>query len=187
MLQDIADGAIRIQKIVTHLKDFARPNDDILGTTFSLNDAVQQALDLLVHPIKKKTERIETDLDKDLPLIVGNSQQLEQVVVNLVLNALDALPDRTHTVRIITRFDQPANCVELRVEDNGIGIPREHLQRIFEPFFTTKLDRGGTGLGLFITYKLVKAHGGALSFTSEPGHGTVARVQLPLGERVDHV
>jgi len=186
LLQDIADGAIRIEKIISHLKGFVRPVDDMLRTVIDLNDSVRQALVLLNHPIKKKTDHIEIDLAEHLPGLLGNAQQFEQVIVNLVLNALDALPDRTHTIRISTRFDQSANCVELQVEDDGVGIPPEHLQRILEPFFTTKLDQGGTGLGLFITYKLVRTHGGTLSFTSKPGKGTVARIQLPVGDSVDH-
>lgn len=186
LLQDIADGAVRIQKIVTNLKDFARPEAKVLETAYNLNDVVKRALALLSHPIKKKTEQIQVDLDTDLPRLVGNPQQLEQVIVNLVLNALDALPDYTHTVRITTRFDKTVNCVKLQVEDNGIGIPSEHLKRIFDPFFTTKLDRGGTGLGLFIAYKLIKAHAGTLSFTSEPGKGTVAQIELPLaGQEIE--
>lgn len=180
LLQDIADGAARIQKIVAELRDFARPSDNILPTSFNLNDLIHRALDLLSHAIKKKTQRLQVDLDPDLPLLVGNPQQIEQVIVNLVLNALDALPDGSRGIRLSTRSDWATNRVELKVEDEGIGIPPEHLERILEPFFTTKQDQGGTGLGLFITYKLIIAHGGALSFSSKPGQGTVAQVKLPL-------
>lgn len=180
LLQDIADGAARIQKIVAELKDFARPSDNILPTSFNLNDLICRALDLLSHAIKKKTHRLQLDLEENLPLLVGNPQQIEQVIVNLVLNALDALPDSSRAIRVSTRSDWATNRVEIKVEDEGMGIPPEHLERILEPFFTTKQDRGGTGLGLFITYKLVMAHDGALSFTSKPGQGTVAKVKLPL-------
>ena len=111
--------------------------------------------------------------------IHGDAQQVEQVVVNLVVNALEALPNATCGVTLSTCFDAENGCVILEVEDEGSGIPAEHLPRLTEPFFTTKHDRGGTGLGLAITSSLVRAHGGSLSFTSEPGAGTRARVTVP--------
>jgi PAS domain S-box-containing protein len=186
LLQDIVDGAVKIQKIVAELRDFARPSDNTLPTTFNLNTVIKRALDLLSHAIKKKTERLQVNLENNLPLLVGNPQQIEQVIVNLVLNALDALPDASRAIRLSTHADWATNRVELQVEDEGMGIPAEHLERIFEPFFTTKQDQGGTGLGLFITYKLVMAHGGTLSFTSKPGQGTVVCVKLPLISNIHH-
>jgi signal transduction histidine kinase len=180
LLQDIVDGTIKIQKIVAELRDFARPSNNTLPTSFNLNVIIKKTLDLLSHAIKKKTERLQLDLEQGLPRLVGNPQQIEQIIVNLVLNALDALPNRNRAIRLSTRSDWTANRVTLRVEDEGVGIPPEHLERVFEPFFTTKQEQGGTGLGLFITYKLVMTHGGDLSFTSEPGQGTVAQVKLPL-------
>ncbi|MFQ5755935.1 MAG: sensor histidine kinase [Acidiferrobacterales bacterium] len=86
----------------------------------------------------------------------GDAQQLEQVVINLVANALEALPEAGGDIAIGTGLNQNASCIEIWVSDEGVGIPREHLERIFEPFFTTKQDTGGTGLGLAITYTLVR-------------------------------
>jgi PAS domain S-box-containing protein len=180
LIQDIHEGALRIQKTVADLKDFVRPSAITSGTEFSLNETIQHALKLLSHAIKKSTDHLQVDLAQDLPPMHGNAQQLEQVVVNLIMNALEALPDKTHGLSLATHLKHEDNCIELRVADEGIGIAPENLNRICEPFFTTKQHQQGTGLGLFIAYKLVTANQGTLSFQSEPGRGTVALVRLPL-------
>jgi polar amino acid transport system substrate-binding protein len=99
--------------------------------------------------------------------------------VNLLTNALEALPDRGHAVRVTTACDPAAGGVVLEVRDEGVGMPPEYLARVCDPFFTTKHESGGTGLGLAITASLVRVHGGRLSFASEPGQGTCARVTWP--------
>jgi signal transduction histidine kinase len=100
-------------------------------------------------------------------------------VVNLLTNALEALPDRRHGVTVTTACDPAERAVRLEVCDDGVGMPPEHLARLCDPFFTTKAARGGTGLGLAITASLVRLHGGRLTFASEPGQGTCARVTFP--------
>ncbi len=108
-----------------------------------------------------------------VPRVRGSFQQLEQVAVNLLTNACDALPSRDRAIRVSTRFDPAAARVLLEVADEGTGIAEEHRARIFDPFFTTKQDRGGTGLGLSISYGIVRDHGGELVLDSAPGrrHG----------------
>jgi signal transduction histidine kinase len=175
---EIRDGAHRIERMISDLKDFARPGAAVCEP-FQLNDVVRRALRLLTHLIDKRTDRFQLRLGPDLPLLKGDPQQLEQVVVNLAINALEALPDRCSGVAVTTAFDPHDRVVALEVRDAGIGIPREHLSRLGEPFFTTKTANGGTGLGLAITSSLVQSHGGRLSFASEPGQGTCARVVLP--------
>jgi signal transduction histidine kinase len=184
LIEDIHQGALRIQKIITDLKDFVRPSAIINGTEFNLNETIQRVLKLLSHAIKKRTDHLQVDLAEDLPPLLGNAQQLEQVVVNLIMNALEALPDKTHGLSLATHLKHEDNCIELQVADEGIGIAPENLNRICEPFFTTKQHQQGTGLGLFIAYKLVTAHHGILSFQSEPGRGTVALVRLPLSGKL---
>jgi signal transduction histidine kinase len=180
LLQEVHDGALRIERIVRDLKDFARPPGGRTRNPFSLNDAVQRALHLLAHSIRSRTHRFEVTLASDVPAIEGDVQQVEQVVVNLVSNALEALPDRERGVRVITAFDPEEHVVVLEVCDEGVGIPAEHLERLCDPFFTTKRESGGTGLGLAITSTLVRGHGARLTFSSEPGQGTCAVVRLPL-------
>jgi PAS domain S-box-containing protein len=179
LIHGVHDGAIRIERIIADLKDFARPRVRGVPTVVPLNDAVQRALRLLAHLIKQRTDQFHVDLAQGLPPLRGDTQQVEQVVVNLLTNALEALPDRRHGVAVTTAFDTAERSVLLEVCDEGVGIPSEHLARLCDPFFTTKHESGGTGLGLAITASLVRAHGGRLTFASEPGKGTCARVTFP--------
>ena len=179
LVGDVHDGARRIERIIDDLKDFARPRVRGVHTVLQLNDAVQRALRLLAHLIKQHTDHFHVDLAPGLPSLRGDAQHVEQIVVNLLTNALEALPDRRHGVTVTTAFDTAERCVLLEVCDEGVGIPPEHLARLCDPFFTTKHESGGTGLGLAITSSLVRVHGGRLTFASEPGKGTCARVTFP--------
>ena len=144
-----------------------------------LNEAVERALRLLAHLVKNRTDRLHVGLAQGLPSLPGDAQHVEQIVVNLLTNAVEALPDRKRGVTVTTSFDASKRCVVLEVRDEGVGIPPEHLARLCDPFFTTKQESGGTGLGLAITSSLVRLHGGRLTFDSEPGKGTRARVTFP--------
>jgi polar amino acid transport system substrate-binding protein len=115
-----------------------------------------------------------------LPAIRGDAQRLEQVVVNLLLNACQALPDRERGIRVATFLDPGRSQVVLEVRDEGAGIAAEHLPHLTDPFFTTRREKGGTGLGLWICAAIVEEHGGTLSFRSRPGEGTVVALTLPL-------
>lgn len=179
LIRDLHDGAIRIERIVADLKDFARPRASGALASFSLNEAVGRAVRLLSHFIGRRTERFAVDLAEPLAPVRGDPQQVEQVVVNLLVNALEALPDRTRGVSVATFPVAGESQVALEIHDEGIGIAPEHLERICDPFFTTKQGQGGTGLGLAITASLVQAHGGRLNFSSEPGNGTRALVLFP--------
>jgi PAS domain S-box-containing protein len=179
LVRDVHDGALRIGRIIDDLKDFARPRMRGAHTVLQMNDAVQRALRLLAHMLKQRTDHLHVDLAQGLPSVRGDAQHIEQVVVNLLTNALEALPDRRHGVTVTTAFDTVERCVLLEVRDEGVGIPPEHLARLCDPFFTTKHESGGTGLGLAITSSLVRVHGGRLSFASEPGQGTRALVTFP--------
>jgi PAS domain S-box-containing protein len=179
LIGDVHDGARRIERIIDDLKDFARPRVRGVHTVLQLNDAVQRALRLLAHLIKQHTDHFHVNLAQGLPSLRGDAQHVEQIVVNLLTNALEALPDRRHGVTVTTAFDTAERSVLLEVHDEGVGIPLEHIARLCDPFFTTKDESGGTGLGLAITSSLVRVHGGRLSFASEPGKGTCARVTFP--------
>jgi polar amino acid transport system substrate-binding protein len=140
---------------------------------------VRAAVRLVDPSIQKATHRFELSLAPGLPRVRGNAQRIEQVVVNLVLNACQALPDPSRAVRVSTRRTPDAAGVQLLVEDEGIGIPPEHLSRLTDPFFTTKRDSGGTGLGLSVSAGIVKEHGGTLEFRSSQGAGTTVVLTFP--------
>ena len=110
----------------------------------------------------------------------GNAQRIEQVVINLVMNACQALPDSSRAVRISIQKVPDEAAVSVEIQDQGIGIPSEVLDQIKDPFFTTKLDGSGTGLGLAISERIILDHEGKMTFTSEPGKGTRVRLTFPV-------
>jgi polar amino acid transport system substrate-binding protein len=114
-----------------------------------------------------------------IPAIQGNNQQIEQVLINLVSNACQALENKGQGVTVSTLYDDAADQVSVIIKDEGRGIPPENLQHIMDPFFTTKRDEGGTGLGLSISYNIIKDHGGTLQITSGPEPGATAVIRLP--------
>jgi len=146
-----------------------------------VNMAVKAALNLLGNQIHKFTESFTCELDEGIPEVVGSLQQIEQVIINLTMNALQALPYKRCGVHIGTFYDTSANQVVIQVRDQGRGIPPDMLRRIMEPFFTTKQDMGGTGLGLSICYSIVEKHQGTIDCESTLDQGTVFSVRLPAG------
>lgn len=185
LIYDIRDGATRIERIVADLKDFARPQEPDMLVLFSLNEVGERAVRLLNHLISRKTKHFKSDLTEPLALLRGDPQQVEQVIVNLLVNALEALPGQEHGVTIATFPDTENRMVCLEVRDEGMGIAPEHLEQLCDPFFTTKQATGGTGLGLAITSSLVRTHGGRLSFSSVLGKGSCAHVIFPEAQPND--
>lgn len=180
LVTSIHNGSKRIQAIVENLKNFSRRGDKQEFAKVDLNEIITAAYDLIRPQIMKKTDFLKMEIDQGLPLIKGHSQQLEQVLVNLITNALDALTSKDQSITIKTNTNIKENQIELRVIDQGSGISNDDLPYIFDPFFTTKLDDGGTGLGLAVSYNLIKAHGGLLSVKSIPNHGTEFLITLPI-------
>ncbi|MCM0080667.1 transporter substrate-binding domain-containing protein [Geomonas sp. Red32] len=181
MFDEMHDGARRIKRIVDDLKDFARKDDSDLNESVDLNVVVAASVRLVENSIKKATRRFEVSCADGLPRCRGNAQRIEQVVVNLILNACQALPSPDKGIRVATSFDQDAGEVLVSVSDEGIGIPAEHVSHLTDPFFTTKRDQGGTGLGLSVSAGIVKDHQGRLLFSSAVGEGTTVTVALPAG------
>ena len=179
LIEDLHAGAQHIARIIHDLRDFARPNSRRCQEPACLNDAVQRGVRLLRHLIHRKTTHFQVDLAESMPPVWGDAQHLTHVVVNLVVNALEALPDTGCGVRVSTRYVPEDHDLVLEIADQGAGIAPQHLAHLCDPFFTTKAARGGTGLGLAITANLVHAHGGQLTFESAPGQGTCVRVTLP--------
>jgi PAS domain S-box-containing protein len=176
----IAEQARRARDIVRDLLTFARQTGSVLEPT-DLNQVLQQALSLIRRQIEMRRVNLEESYAADLPCIPLDASRLKQVFLNLVTNALDAMP-QGGTLAISTR--RAGDEVAVRFADTGSGIPQDHLGRIFEPFFTTKPTRRGTGLGLSVSLGIVQEHGGRIDFESQEGEGSTFTVWLP-DERAD--
>jgi signal transduction histidine kinase len=167
----------RVSRLVQGLLSFARPTAPQRGPV-SLNDVVREILTLAERQNEKTGLRITTALDQDLPSLIGDPSALQQVALNLVSNAHQAMNGRGD-VRIVTRrIPERADWIELVVSDNGPGIPSDVIGRIFDPFFTTK--SGGTGLGLAISYRIVQEHNGTMDVKSVPGDGATFVLAFPV-------
>jgi len=185
MAAGISDASARIKSIVENLKNFTRRDTSRRQTAVPVNDVVRMAITILNHEILRATHRFEVTYGENLPPVMGSAQQLEQVVINLLNNALQALPSNRHGIRVSTRLSPETGEVELCVEDEGVGMSPEVLGRIKEPFFSTHLDSGGLGLGVSICRSIVREHEGTLEFESEVGKGTRAVVRLPgIGDTI---
>jgi PAS domain S-box-containing protein len=180
MISGLTEGAYRIKGIVTGLKDFARQEKTRLDQPVDINKVIEAALSMLRNKIKQHTDKFTCTLGKGLPSVKGSFRQLEQVIVNLTMNALEALPDRNCAVSITTSYSEFLSQITIRVEDEGVGMKEDVQKAIFDPFFTTKLDSGGTGLGLSINFSIVKEHNGIIECDSKPGRGTVFYVKIPV-------
>ncbi len=180
MLQEMYDSSSRIKHIVENLRNFSQRNDTPPMTGINLNLVAESAIQLLANPIKKATAHFRLELVKELPRVKGNQQRLEQIVINLLINACQALENPSQALTL--RSDFSATEVWLEVEDCGCGIKPEFLSQLSDPFFTTRREAGGTGLGLSISSTIAKEHDGRLEFNSEPGLGTRARLILPRSE-----
>jgi polar amino acid transport system substrate-binding protein len=177
----MSDGAKRIKQIVDDLKNYVRDDTADLDQQVDLNAVLKSTISLITNMITKATSRFEVAYCDGLPLLKGNFQRLEQVMINLIQNACQALPNNQTGILITVTCDQDNSHVTLTVKDEGVGIDAETLPLITDPFFTTKYDDGGVGLGLSIAAMIVEEHGGTMGFVSEPGRGTTAEVCLPLG------
>jgi PAS domain S-box-containing protein len=182
VLEKITQQTFRASEIVNGLLNFSRTSGAEF-TSIDLNLLVHDTLVLLEHQYKTAQIRVETDLLATLPRVQGNQGKLQQVVLNLLLNAKDAMHGTPHaTLRISTEVQ--GQRILVRIRDTGSGIEREHLHRIFDPFFTTKVkpqpgQHKGTGLGLAVTYGIMQEHGGKIAVESEVGVGTVFTLDFP--------
>jgi len=182
MLEEMLESSNRIKRIVEDLKDFARRNDSGLNDAVDLNEVVCSSLRLVDNAIRKATRNFNVDYAADLPLFRGNGHRIEQVAVNLILNACQALTSVEQSIVLRTYELTDEKMVVLKVTDEGCGLDEETLRRITDPFFTTKRESGGTGLGLSVSDGIVKDHHGRLEFSSQPGEGMTVTLLLPIDE-----
>jgi C4-dicarboxylate-specific signal transduction histidine kinase len=177
LLADAASSSDRIKAIVDDLKGFSRKSDERLDEIVDVNRVVRASVNLVSNHLKKATRHLTIEMAPDLPPVRGNERRLEQVVINLLLNACDALETPEAPIRVVTRTD--AGQVMVEVIDGGRGIAPADLPHIMDPFFTTRRNAGGTGLGLSVSAGIIEEHRGTLKLESEPGAGATARIVLP--------
>jgi len=174
-LQVIVDETTRVSAIVRSLLDFARESAPS-KTLLQINEVLRETIPLAAAQVDGTATEIEERLAEDLPPVPGDRNQLKQVFLNLMLNAIEAMPEGGTLTLATSSRD---GSVVVGFSDTGCGIPAQHRERIFDPFFTTKPVGKGTGLGLSVSYGIVHQHGGSLEIESEVGRGTTVRVVLP--------
>ena len=145
--------------------------------------AIDDALRILYNQYKYLRVEIEKNYDENLPVVEGNFANLGQVFINIIKNALQALPNGAGRIVLSTRYNRERDSVVIECRDTGKGIPAGHQKDIFKPFFTTKGVGEGTGLGLYISHEIVKRHGGSIDVTSEEGRGASLTIELPCHRR----
>ena len=185
MLEEMLESSNRIKRIVEGLKDFARRNDSGLDDMVDLDEIIGSALRLVDNALRNATRHFKVDYSPELPRFRGNGHRIEQVVVNLILNACQALTSVEQSIALQTYELADEGMVVFEVRDQGCGLDEETLQRITDPFFTTKRETGGTGLGLSVSDGIVKDHHGRLEFSSQLGQGMLVRLLLPIYEELE--
>lgn len=175
ILEKIEKQTFRASSIVNNLLNFSRQQASEMQAV-DMNAVIEETLTLAELPLSKRMVRVGTELGEALPPVWGDSGKLQQVLMNLVLNARDSMPDGGD---LNIRTAQQNGEVVVEVTDTGTGIPEEQIHKIYDPFFTTKGTGKGTGLGLSVSYGIVQEHRGTITVRSETGHGTAFRVALP--------
>jgi PAS domain S-box-containing protein len=181
-IERIVKQTFRASEIVNNLLNFSRTG----GTEpveVDLNSVLEETLTLVQHPFKTAQVNVVRNYAERLPVILGSTTRLQQVFLNLFMNARDAMPSGG---MLEVRTGARNGSVEIEVTDTGAGIPAEHLHRIFDPFFTTKATGRGTGLGLSVSYGIIKEHAGKVDVRSTPGKGTSFRLEFPVARKAVH-
>jgi two-component system, NtrC family, sensor kinase len=180
MLDKIAKQTFRASEIVNSLLNFSRTSTTSFGPV-NLNKTIQETLSLLDHQLQKAGVVIRTDFAVEAPVIQGNAGKLQQVFLNLFINARDAMPSGG---RLEVRTWREGTRAQVEVADSGSGIAPENLHRIYDPFFTTKAARKGTGLGLSVSYGIIQEHDGSIEVSNRPSGGARFHIAFPLSASV---
>jgi len=178
-VSEIRDSTARIGHIVAELKRYAGGGTKNHAEPTDVNEVIRTVVHLSRHFIERATERFTLALKADLPRVRADRVGMEQVVLNLLQNACQSLPDKGRGVTVCSDYDEAARAVKIEIRDEGEGIAQDDLVQITDPFYSTRWEAGGTGLGLSVSSRIVREHGGNLTFTSKVGVGTTALVSLP--------
>ena len=173
----------RCSKIVSNLLSFSRKSS-LEFSEVNIHELLEKCIMLSQHKLSLQNIHIKTEINKQAPQVWGDFHQIQQCIINLVFNAIDAMPDGG-TLTLESSFSRDKGLVEITVGDTGFGIGREDLPHIFEPFYSTKTEGEGLGLGLSTVYGIIDRHKGTISVDSELGKGTVFTIKLPVGKKGD--
>jgi two-component system NtrC family sensor kinase len=183
LIEKIVKQTFRASEIVNNLLNFSRTGAAEFAEV-DLNTVVEETLSLIAHPFRTARVQVLRHLQKELPPVRGSNNRLQQVFLNLFMNARDAMPSGG---MLEVRTASNNGTVEVEITDSGSGIPRESLPRIFDPFFTTKSSSRGTGLGLSVSYGIIQEHAGRIDVRSTLGKGTSFRLEFPAARKAVHV
>ncbi|MBN2520029.1 MAG: GHKL domain-containing protein, partial [Bacteroidales bacterium] len=179
LVEDIYNGSIRLKKIVGDLRTFARKDENLHTDTIYINDLIKNTIRLTKNQITKNIN-ISTSLNPDIPTFNGSVSKLEQVLLNIITNASEAINKEKGEINIQTDYIEKNNLVKIMIKDNGIGMDAKTKSNIFDPFFTTKRKEGGIGLGLSISYGIINEHNGTIEVSSKLGKGTTFTICIPV-------
>lgn len=179
-LKEIEEATLRCKKIVRDMLDFSRQSFDDRMQPIQINEVVQKALSLVKVNARHSKVKIEQNLAKKLSFLHGHFHKLQQVLINLITNAMHSMKEGGGTLTITTEESEDQTMQIVIVQDTGNGIDEEDLQKIFDPYFTTKEQGEGTGLGLSISYNIIREHQGNVSVESQKGQGTKFIIQIPV-------
>jgi two-component system, NtrC family, sensor kinase len=183
LIEKIIKQTFRASEIVNNLLNFSRVGSAQFSEV-NMNSVLEETLVLVSHPLRTARVEVVRKMQEELPPVLGSMNRLQQVFLNLFMNARDAMPSGG-ILEIRTACSN--GTVEVEILDSGVGISREHLNRIFDPFFTTKVSGRGTGLGLSVSYGIIKEHAGKIDVRSTPGRGTSFRLEFPVSRKAAHV
>ena len=178
-LKEIENAALRCKKIVENLLNFSRQTKGIDRSHIDLNETVQSILPLFRLKLKSLNIDLKENYTPGLEPVLGNAPQLQQVILNVISNAADAMP-KGGVVTIRTGRDSTGQLAQIQIQDTGMGIKKEDLNGIFNPYFTTKSLGRGTGLGLSISYNIIQEHGGKIEVKSEVNKGSTFTIFIPI-------
>jgi PAS domain S-box-containing protein len=184
-INKIFESIYRIGKIIDHVRAFSRDQDDYIPTAFNVNESIMNSLSMVMVQYKHKAIELITDLSEGISPVIGNTFKFEQVILNLVINAKDALEEKALTEDLekeikISTFQEEGN-IYIEVSDNGTGIKKEDIGNIMLPFYSTKEEGKGTGMGLSISFGIIKEMKGDIRIKSEVLKGTTIRITVPVG------
>ncbi len=179
LVEDMMGGADRIKKIVDGLRNFAKKDEGLLTDDVDINSVIQNNLRITEKQIRKQA-KTQMRLDPAVPIFKGNISKLEQVMMNMMVNASHAIEHDKGLIIIETGHDKENNEVIIKIRDNGKGMDEKTKRHIFDPFYTTKRNRGGTGLGLSISFGIIQEHKGRIEVDSIINKGTTFTIHLPI-------